>query len=56
MGSMIICGRRTEWEHSDKEAGAGAGGMGTGLRTPAHLSIVFEIFVSPAQLLYQNWI
>lgn len=57
MGSMIIC------EKSDqvwvlRQGGREDGGGGVGLRpqAPAHLSVIFEIFVCPAQLLYQNWI
>lgn len=54
MGSMIICGRETEWGALRRGGRARAGGLGTGLRAPAHLSIVFEIFVCPTQLLYEN--
>ena len=59
MGSMIICEKETRSRHSDKGGRgreASRGGAGLRPRAPAHLSVIFEIFVCPAQLLYQNWI
>ena len=56
---MIICERETRSQHSDEGRGgpeASRGGAGLRPRAPAHLSVIFEIFVCPAQLLYQNWI
>lgn len=54
MGSMIIC-RMIEALPSDPEM-TEVGWALLWVWGPAHLSIIFEIFVRPAQLLYQNWI
>jgi hypothetical protein len=52
VGSMIICRR---WSAQIQKLRLGTRD-GDWAQAPAHLSIIFEILVCPAQLLYQDWI
>lgn len=52
MGSMIIWAKDRSASLRPRSGVGACAGSGV----PAHLSIIFEIFVRPTQLLYQYWI